>query len=949
MGGKSALDSFLKGEKTSVSEIVDDEIDLRVGRGQGPHFNEIRDLVEISNVGHVGAHLAALDWAFSESDTLYLSHDVHPYPAKFIPQLPGQLIARLSTRGELVFDPFGGSGTTALEAIRMGRRSLSIDANPLSELIGRVKTTRLDSNGDRELSAIVATLRDRLADIPVSPDVWLNDFENAIPPIPNIAKWFEPWPLAELALIRTAIANVSDEKSARVASLALSRAVIKVSNQESETRYVSVLQGMEPGSTIRRYLHDLDLITKKIHGSTDEVQYGIAEFRTCDIRKLDAADCPDSSVDLIVTSPPYGNATDYHLYHRFRLFWLGFDPRSLGEVEIGSHLRHQRESTGFDQYLADLTSCFNVFHRVLKSGRYAALVIGNSVYNGDVFDTVANAESIATSIGFERVCRITRPLPEGRRSFKTGRRAVEESILVLRKAPRKVHVDLGPPPYRMHPYEASLRRREVKALLGSAGRTTSNGHIRFTIDPYKLDKTRRLAFTRSVTVARNGELTWQSVLENGKSSDPSSRKDPKYVTHGLHAYKGKFYPQLAKSLMNLADLEPGSLVFDPFCGSGTTLLEAKLNGHVARGSDMNPLAAKIAKAKVGILDVEPSVLRAISSGLLSRIDSKPLINTLNVDQFDEAAIVDIENWFPTPIIGKFNWLFANIRSLSFGVVRDFLEVVASDLVRGVSYQDRADLRIRRRKDHFEDADLLGQFRERLCVHMSRLEKFWSIRGNAPYPFLEAHVIEGDSRAASTYDRLAVAPRSVHLVLTSPPYATALPYIDTDRLSLLLLFGSTSRDLRPLERDLTGSREMSRVEREELESRIEQIDSEPLPKLVRRFIGDLYRDNRNSDAGFRRQNMAALLLRFFTDMRDVFENLGRIAQDHAEIMMVLGDNSTTVAGEIRRIPTVKFASMIAEEVGFEKIEHIPITVTKENLVHVKNSITDNTVIRLRQSG
>src|ERR1700751_2131783 len=70
----------------------------------------------------VAERLRRIDWAFRLDDTGFLTHDIHPYPAKFIPQVPGTLIATLSARGELIFDPFGGSGTTALEAIRLGRR-----------------------------------------------------------------------------------------------------------------------------------------------------------------------------------------------------------------------------------------------------------------------------------------------------------------------------------------------------------------------------------------------------------------------------------------------------------------------------------------------------------------------------------------------------------------------------------------------------------------------------------------------------------------------------------------------------------------------------------------------------------------------------------------------------------------------------------------------------------
>ena len=97
------------------------------------------------------------------------------------------------------------------------------------------------------------------------------------------------------------------------------------------------------------------------------------------------------------------------------------------------------------------------------------------------------------------------------------------------------------------------------------------------------------------------------MLENG-DADPAKRKDPKYVTHGLHAFKGKFYPQLVKSLLNSSGVPVEGSVLDPYCGSGTTLLEGMLNGFRTYGCDFNPLAAKIAHAKTGVLAVPRNVV-----------------------------------------------------------------------------------------------------------------------------------------------------------------------------------------------------------------------------------------------------------------------------------------------------------------------------------------------------
>ena len=121
-----------------------------------PSHSEIASLKDLRRADRVAEAFQAVDWSFSNAETGFLTHALHPYPAKFIPQIPGYCIRLLSTPGELVLDPFGGSGTTALEAIRLGRRALSIDANPLGTLIGQVKTCNLDADAamDCGLSAV---------------------------------------------------------------------------------------------------------------------------------------------------------------------------------------------------------------------------------------------------------------------------------------------------------------------------------------------------------------------------------------------------------------------------------------------------------------------------------------------------------------------------------------------------------------------------------------------------------------------------------------------------------------------------------------------------------------------------------------------------------------------------------------------------------------------------
>src|SRR5260370_32805210 len=88
--------------------------------------------------------LLSTDWDFSGTSVNKGIHAIHPYPAKFIPQIPRKLI-ELFHPGDssIVLDPFCGSGTTLAEAIDLGLDAWGIDLSPIACLTTRVKTTPL--------------------------------------------------------------------------------------------------------------------------------------------------------------------------------------------------------------------------------------------------------------------------------------------------------------------------------------------------------------------------------------------------------------------------------------------------------------------------------------------------------------------------------------------------------------------------------------------------------------------------------------------------------------------------------------------------------------------------------------------------------------------------------------------------------------------------------------
>ena len=93
-------------------------------------------------------------------------------------------------------------------------------------------------------------------------------------------------------------------------------------------------------------------------------------------------------------------------------------------------------------------------------------------------------------------------------------------------------------------------------------------------------------------------------------------------------------------------------------------------------------------------------------------------------------------------------------------------------------------------------------------------------------------------------------------------------------------------------------------------------------------------------------MPALLTRFFLDMASVIQNCHRLLRPGAEAMIVIGDNRVRVGPDFERIPTTDFVRDIALESGMTLVESLDISVTTENLMHIKHAITKNVVLRLQ---
>jgi DNA modification methylase len=357
-------------------------------------------------------------------DTTYLTHNFHPYAAKFIPQLPAYLIRTLSSENDTVLDPFCGSGTTLVEAKLLIRQSIGIDIHPLSVFMSRVKTTKVD---EEQLSIVESLLRSIRARIEKPAG-----FEHSPPRFKNRDHWFQPHVLYELSIIKTSIERADISQELRdLLLLGFSSIIVSVSNQESETRYAARLQNIVPRQTYQTYRRKILDMVERMREFNQKASASEVIAYNADVRELDFLG--DDTVDAIVTSPPYPNTYDYYLYHKQRMNWLGMEWESLKEDEIGSRLKHSSLRMSIDTYIKDMQKGFDHLKRILRPDGLMAIIIGDSIIRKEFLRGDELVAKVSQKIGFRIVDSVDYDLGLASKTFNRAfrDRSKQEHIVLL--------------------------------------------------------------------------------------------------------------------------------------------------------------------------------------------------------------------------------------------------------------------------------------------------------------------------------------------------------------------------------------------------------------------------------------------------------------------------------------------------------------------------------------
>jgi len=372
----------------------------------------------------IAQKLDSIDWNFADSARKTGLHAIHPYPAKFIREIPRTFIELFHPGDQSpVFDPFCGSGTTLVEAVLAGLPAIGLDLHPLATLIAQVKTTAINTGElERQATRVLAVAQQAVADGAI-----------AVPEIPRLDHWFQPNVQECLAALRHAIKSVRNAKIADALRVCFSSIIVRVSNQESDTRYAAIDKAVGEEDVWRAFMASaagtaaaLDELNVRIRGSLPTVK-----TITKDILKATPEDV-GAGVGLVVTSPPYPNAYEYWLYHKYRMYWLDMDPIAVRQQEIGArpHFFKKNPHTAAD-FERQMGGCFCLLSKIMKPRANACFVMGRSIIKGQEIDNEAILVKAAVPHGFRHIASVGRSIAASRKSFNPSHGTINKERVIV--------------------------------------------------------------------------------------------------------------------------------------------------------------------------------------------------------------------------------------------------------------------------------------------------------------------------------------------------------------------------------------------------------------------------------------------------------------------------------------------------------------------------------------
>lgn len=420
-------------------------------------------------------------WDFKDDDTREFTHGIHSYPAMMVCPISRNIInvVKQVKSVDTLFDPFSGSGTVLVEGMLADIKTVyGNDINPLALFISKAKTNKLDiSNLQREVSFLLERVindyeenigfyesadeycRDVLKLDLTAKDGWGDDAPSylksyilsnkssfEIPNFKNIGYWFKPRVILQLQMIKNYILTISDENIRNFVFIAFSELIRLVSNRRNGEFKMFRM----PPEKVEAFMPDVlkefsDILERNTEKMNKFVEACLEKDSTSEVaifsnNAVELPDVPDLSVDLVITSPPYGDSRTtvaYGQYSRLSLQWIdlfelsekeimGIDKSLMGgtkfrngfkfsipsetlrtSLEIIKKRDLERAGDVYSFYL-DLEKAISSIAKKTKEGGYQFWVVGNRTVKGELLKTDKIITEIAGYYDLDYVYTIDR-------------------------------------------------------------------------------------------------------------------------------------------------------------------------------------------------------------------------------------------------------------------------------------------------------------------------------------------------------------------------------------------------------------------------------------------------------------------------------------------------------------------------------------------------------------
>lgn len=376
--------------------------------------------------------------------------------------------------------------------------------------------------------------------------------------------------------------------------------------------------------------------------------------------------------------------------------------------------------------------------------------------------------------------------------------------------------------------------------------------------------------------------------------------NPNSYTHGMFKYPCKFIPEIPR--WGIRSFLPGKsgVIFDPFSGSGTTLLEANVNGMDAYGTEIDDIAKLIIKVKTTVLSLaQIELLEQCYSEIMDIIFQK------DANCF-RPEIANLEHWFSENTINELGRMKVYIDHIIDEGVRDFIKLCMVSIIKKVSNADDTSPKpyvsnkiIKTPPTVEKEFSAVFRRYKQMMLELLRVEKM----GNTD-------IIPGDALRFSM-------PHGIDLAITSPPYINAFDYGRTMRLENLWMATLTEEELRKKKSQYVGT--------EKISTKKEKEDLTILEKstLLRTYYDQIAEQD---------EKRALIVKKFFEDMEKNLCSVYQQMNTGGKYVIVIGNSTIRTVN----VESWKVIEEIANRIGFKTIQYF-------------NYIIQNPYIRIPRKG